>query len=75
MEVQTWVGDEDLVDDDVVRVNVELGQLLHQPLRFEERQELGDAHAHERRSRLPNRRTGQGRGEAATPGMCRKVSC
>jgi len=36
-----------LVDDDVVRVNPELGQLLHQSLGFVDGEELGDADADE----------------------------
>lgn len=41
------VGEHQLVDDDVVRVDAALGQLLDQPLRLVQRQELGDAHADE----------------------------
>ena len=36
-----------LVHHDVVGVDVELGELLHQALGLVERQKLGDAHAHE----------------------------
>mmetsp|Transcript_41437 Transcript_41437/g.123802 ORF Transcript_41437/g.123802 Transcript_41437/m.123802 type:complete len:274 (+) Transcript_41437:108-929(+) len=42
------VGKDDLVDDDVVRVDFIFCQLLHQALRFIQRQKLGDAHAHKR---------------------------
>lgn len=38
-----------LVDDDVVCVDAALGQLLDQALRLVQGQELGDAHADERR--------------------------
>lgn len=41
------VGEDELVDDDVVRVDVTLGELLDQPLRLVQRQELSDAHAYE----------------------------
>lgn len=41
------VGEDELVDDDVVRVDVALGQLLDQPLRLVQRQEFSDAHAYE----------------------------
>lgn len=37
-----------LIDNDVVRINLELRELLHQPLRLVEGQELRDANAHER---------------------------
>lgn len=36
-----------LVDDDVVRVDLALGQLLDEPLRLVQGEELGDAHADE----------------------------
>lgn len=36
-----------MVDDDVVCVDAALGQLLDQPLRLIEGEELGDAHADE----------------------------
>ena len=36
-----------MVDNDVVRVDAALGQLLDQPLRLIQREELGDAHADE----------------------------
>ena len=41
------VGEHQLVDDDVVRVDATLGQLLDQPLRLVQGQELCDAHADE----------------------------
>lgn len=41
------VGEDELVDDDVVRVDVTLGELLDQPLRLVQRQELSDAHTYE----------------------------
>ena len=44
-----WPFEEELVDDDVVRVDAALGQLLHQSLRLVQRQELGDTDANERR--------------------------
>lgn len=43
------VGKHQLVDNDVVCVDAALGQLLDQPLRLVQGQELGDAHADERR--------------------------
>lgn len=41
------VGENELVDDDVVCVDATLGQFLDQPLRLVQRQELSDAHADE----------------------------
>lgn len=41
------VGEHQLVDDDVVRVDAALGQLLDQPLRLIQRQELSDTHTDE----------------------------
>lgn len=41
------VGEHQLVHDDVVRVDAALGQLLDEPLRLVEGEELGDAHADE----------------------------
>ena len=41
-----------LIDDDVVRVDVRLGQLLDESFRLVQRQELSDAHAHECRHLL-----------------------
>lgn len=41
------VGENKLVDDDVVCVDATLGQLLDQPLRLVEGEELGDAHTDE----------------------------
>lgn len=41
------VGEHQLVHDDVVRVDATLGQLLDEPLRLVEGEELGDAHADE----------------------------
>ena len=41
------VGEHQLVDDDVVRVDLALGELLDQPLGLVQRQELCDAHADE----------------------------
>ena len=38
-----------LIDNNVMRVDADLGQLLYQPLRLVEREELGDANAHEGR--------------------------
>lgn len=43
------VGEDKLVDDDVVGVNLALGQLLDQPLRLIQGQKLGDAHTDEGR--------------------------
>lgn len=43
------IGKHQLVDDDVVCVDVALGQLLDQPLGLVQGQEFGDAHADERR--------------------------
>ncbi|GIX64049.1 ARM repeats containing protein [Babesia caballi] len=40
---------EHLVDDNVRAVNVALGQVLNEPLRFVDAQKLRNAHAHERR--------------------------
>lgn len=37
-----------LIDNNVVCINLELRELLHQPLRLVEGQELRDANAHER---------------------------
>lgn len=51
----TLVQHEQLVDDDVVRVDAALGEFLHEPLRLVQRQELRDAHAHERRLVLRER--------------------
>lgn len=42
-----WFGENELVDDYVVCVDAALGQLLDQPLRLIEGEELGDAHADE----------------------------
>lgn len=55
------VGEHQLIDDDVVRVYLALGQLLDQPLRLIEGEELGDADAYERGLVLrgePGRRSG-----------------
>lgn len=41
------VGENQLVDDDVVRVDATLGQLLDQPLRLIQGEELGDTHTDE----------------------------
>lgn len=41
------VGENQLVDNDVVRVNATLGQFLDQPLRLVQGEELGDAYADE----------------------------
>ena len=41
------VREDELVDDDVVRVNLALGQLLDQPFGFIQGQELRDAHTDE----------------------------
>lgn len=41
------VGENQLVDDDVVRVDATLGQLLDQSLRLIEREELGDTNTDE----------------------------
>lgn len=38
-----------LIDDYVIGVDLEAGQLLHEALGLEEAQELGDADAHKRR--------------------------
>lgn len=43
-----WVRENKLVDDDVVCVNAALGQLLDQPLRLIQGEELRDAHTDER---------------------------
>lgn len=48
VRVRTLFREEELVDDDVVRVDLVLGELLHETLRLVQRQELGDAHANER---------------------------
>jgi len=54
------VGEHQLVDDDVVRVDAALGQLLDQPLRLVQGQELGDTHADEGGLLLhPARRNGK----------------
>jgi hypothetical protein len=42
-----------LVDDNVARVNAELGQFLDQALRLVQREELGNAHTDERGLVLP----------------------
>ena len=47
--VLSWVREEHLVDDDVVNVNVLLGELDGQTLSLVHGKELGDAHCHERR--------------------------
>lgn len=41
------VGENQLVDNDVVCVDAALGQFLDQPLRLVERQELSDTHTDE----------------------------
>ena len=41
------IREDELVDDDVVRVDLALGQLLDQPLRFIQGQELSNAHTDE----------------------------
>lgn len=41
------LGEQQLVDDDAVGVNLVTAQLLNHPLRLVQRQELGDAHADE----------------------------
>lgn len=41
------IREQDLIDDDVVDVDIELGQLLDQTLCFIHRQELGDADCNE----------------------------
>ena len=43
----TVLWKDDLVDDHIVGVDLELGQLLHQALRLVQGQELGDADADE----------------------------
>lgn len=43
------VWEDELVDNDVVCVDLALGQLLDQPLCLVQRQELGDAHTDESR--------------------------
>lgn len=42
-----WVGENELVDDDVVCVDAALGQLLDQPLRLVQGEELSDTHTDE----------------------------
>ena len=44
---RTLLGENQLVDDDVVRVNLVLRELLNQSLCFVERQEFRDANADE----------------------------
>ena len=48
MRTRTVLGEQELVDDDVMRVDLVLGELLHQPFRLVQREELGDAHANKR---------------------------
>lgn len=43
------VGENQLVDDNIVRVDATLGQLLNQTLRLVQRQKLRNAHTDERR--------------------------
>lgn len=43
------VWEDELIDNDVVRVDLAFGQLLDQPLCLVQRQELGDAHTDESR--------------------------
>ena len=51
------LDEEQLVHHDVVHVDLQLeAQLLNETLRLEHREELGDAHAHERRLRLHKQR-------------------
>ena len=45
----TGLGKQELVHDDVVRVDFVGGQFLHEPLRLVQRQEFGYAHTNERR--------------------------
>jgi hypothetical protein len=44
-----WLCKEDLVDDNVVGVNAELGEFLNKPLSFIQTEKLRDADADERR--------------------------
>lgn len=44
---RTGFGEEELVDDDVVRVDLVLRQFLDEPFRLVQREELGDADADE----------------------------
>jgi hypothetical protein len=50
--VGTFFGEEQLVDDDVVCVNLVLCEFLHEPLGLVQREEFGYAHADERRAFL-----------------------
>lgn len=43
----TWFGEEQLVDNDVMRVNLVVGELLNEAFCLVQRQELGNAHADE----------------------------
>ena len=45
----TRLGEQQLVDDDVMCVDLVSGELLHQPLRLIQGQELGDAYTDESR--------------------------
>lgn len=57
------VGENQLVDDDVVRVDATLGQFLDQPLRLIQGEELGDTYADEGGLFLMTaRRTGEKKG-------------
>lgn len=49
LAVGAGLGEEELVDDDVVRVDLVRGELLHEPLGFVQGEELGDADADEGR--------------------------
>ena len=53
----TFLWEEKLVDDDIVRVDLISGQFLNQSLGFVERQELGNANADERRLFLKRKLT------------------
>jgi hypothetical protein len=54
----TFLGKEQLVDDDVVCVNLVLCKFLHEPLGLVQREKFGDAHADERRAFLDGAQTG-----------------
>ena len=61
----TSLWEEQLVDDDVVRVNLKLCEFLDKPLGLVQREKFGDAHADERRSFLSDNvsKTNAWRGE------------
>jgi hypothetical protein len=48
IEIRTLLREQQLVDHDIMRVDLISRQLLHQPLRLIQAQELRDTHTHER---------------------------